>query len=155
MYEYEKLLQEEGKSVSDLPKEIKAKLTGLKLLIGKVAKNPSLQANITKQDLLIADMIQTWIENSVPKETAEQKATREKNESDAKLKADAEIKELADKNKITQIQNDIVTKMNASRDRSIERNDLVNILGRPVSDKETVGSLRLYKAYLTTRYKAM
>lgn len=179
MLKYETLLKEEGVKTESLPKEIKQKISGLKLTVGRMAKNPALQENVDRQDIAIADMIQTFLEKDLPeptpaaapaatkkpvepKETPEEiAAKKEKADADAKekaaakVKADAEASELAEKNKVTELQNQIVTKMNASSTRSIERSDLENILGRKVSDKETVGTLRLYKAYLTTRYKAM
>jgi len=180
MLNYEQLLKDESKSKADLPKEIKQKINGMNLPLSNLAKDPdnkSRQETVTRLDVAICDLIQSWIEADLPDapqaETAEEKQAREKAEADAqKQKADDEAKadaekekadaekaksdaELAESNRVTAMQNEIVTILNASGSRTIEKASLTNILGRGPADKETIGTLRLAKIYLTTRYKAI
>lgn len=172
MLKYEELLQEEVVNKADLPKEIKQKIQGLNLTISVATKDPknqSKQDNVTRGDLEICDMIQNWIEKDLPapppptpaetpaekeaRETAEAKA-KEDNDK-AKADSDKAAAEQETANKVTAMQNEIVTIMNASASRTIEKSQLTNILGRGPADKETIGTLKLSKMYLTTRYKAI
>lgn len=161
MLHYEKLLKAENKTVNDLPPEIKKKINGLKLCINTAKRNPNSQKaaeSVEKNDLLIADAIQTWLEKDLPEpppaETEEEKeAKRLAKEKEDKEKADAAKKE-ADAAAVMTARNTIVEKMNAHPQRAIEKSDLTNILGREPGKKETIGDLKLYQVYLTTKYKA-
>ena len=184
MLNYEKLLQEEGKVVKDLPQSIKMKINFLNGDLKKLAANPKdakLKEKCGSNDILIADAIQTWLEKDLPpvaqvdaeaqkKADAEAKAAQEKADAEAKEtqekadaeskaaqeKADAEAKEaqeradaIAEQNKITELQNTIVQKMNASSNRSISKTDLEALLGRTASDSERIGQLNLCQVYLS------
>lgn len=196
MLHYEKLLKEEGKTVKDLPKEIKTKISFLTMDLKKLSEKPSdsLKERCGRNDLLIADMIQTFLEKDLPpaggddaqeKEEAELKAkadaeAKEKSDAEAKEKADAEAKEKEEadkiaaeekekadakakeeaelkakedaeqeeKNKVTELQNAIVTIMNARSNRSILKTELADLLGRAPKDTEKVGTLNLHQVYL-------
>ena len=64
--EYLKLIQEENINDNDLPKEIKNKIKGLKMMVGR--KNPSaaVHQNIIKNDVIICDLITDWLEDGLP-----------------------------------------------------------------------------------------
>ena len=182
MLHYEQLLKDENKSVSDLPKEIRSKITSLNLPLGHLKKDPKNKAkqdNVERQDLAIAALIQDWIDTLEVPETPEEKLAREEKEAAdlaAKEKAAADKKsekekekmdkekadkETADKEAADQqsandleARNKIVTIMNASSVRAITKVELTEILGRVPAAEEKIGDLHLYNVYLTERYKA-
>jgi len=177
MLKYEELLKEEGKTTKDLPKSITMKINFLSGDIKKLAANPkdaALKEKVGRNDILIADAIQTWLEKDLPpvalvddeaKKKAEDEAKAATEEAErvkaeegkaAQAKADEEAlkaKEEADKvaaeNAIVELQNTIVTKMNASSTRSILKTDLETILGRTANDSERIGQLNLCQVYLS------
>ncbi len=178
MLHFETLLKEEGKTINDLPKDLKQRTNGVNLLYSKALKNPSsasYKTSAEKSDLALCDDIQSWLDSSntpppasTPKgeteeekkskaEAAEKKAKDEeeanKKTAEEAKKAAENAKELEEKNKITELQNAIVTKMNDSPKRAIELADLTNILGRAPKQEETIGTLTIYKVYLTKYWK--
>lgn len=157
MLHYELLLSEEKINLSDLPKEIKQKITTLKVTIGRSSKSPdnkTFKDSVEKQDLAIANDIQTWIDSQEPTETEDQKKAREAKEAKEKADKEAADNEASTKAKEMEMRNAIVTKMNAHPQRAIERADLTAILGRNPADKEKIGDLKLYRVYLTQKWKA-
>lgn len=170
---HEELIKEEKLDEKALPKEIRNKIQGLKLQIGKLNKSPEnvdLQNKVKAASILIADSIQTQVvEKDLPAKGADDAASKaaaeEKVKADAeKAKADAEAAEkakveadekakadeiIAGQNKITELQNSIVEKMNASPGRYILKTDLTNILGRAPKENEKIGTLNLCEVYLS------
>ena len=174
---YENLLKEEGKTVKDLPQAIKMKINFLNGDLKKLAANPTdakLKEKVGSNDVLIADAIQTWLEKDLPPvakvddaakikadeeaKAASEEAARVKAEEDAEAqkKADADAqkaKEEADaiteQNAITELQNTIVAKMNASSGRYILKTELATLLGREPEDNERIGQLNLCSVYLS------
>ena len=143
MYQYEELMKKNDLTKSDLPKEIKGKIQGLTLSASR-ASTPA--DKIKSQDILICDAIQTFIERDLPEEvveTPQQKAERE-------AAAAAEVT----RTQIVAIQTAIVNKINSVDGRWITKADLAAIIGRTPADKETIGDLKLYRVYLTEKYKA-
>jgi len=139
MYQYEELMKENGLTKADLPKEIKSKIQGLTLSASR-ASTPA--DKIKSHDILICDAIQTFIERDYPdsdSQTPEQKAEKE-----------AEVT----RTQIVAIQTAIVNKINSVDGRWITKADLAAIIGRTPADKETIGDLKLYRVYLTEKYKA-
>lgn len=139
MFAYEELMKESGLTKSSLPKEIKGKIQGLTLSASR-ASTPA--DKIKTQDLLICDAIQNFIEKDLPEaetETPERKAER-----------DSEVT----RTQIVAIQTAIVNKINSVNGRWITKADLAAIIGRTPANKETIGDLKLYKVYLTEKYKA-
>ena len=161
-YEFEKLLKANGKTSSDLPKELKLKINGFKLTIGKLAKNPTsptLIDSVKRQDITLADAIQTFLENglpeSAPKETEEEKqakidAAKKAEEIAKKAKEDAEAE--AAKNSETELRNKVVQKLNSSPDRYISASELESILGKKPEKKLAIGDLKLCEVYLCPRF---
>jgi len=174
---YEALLKEEGKTVKDLPQAIKMKINFLNGDLKKLQANPKdakLKEKCGSNDVLIADAIQTWLEKDLPPiapvddaakikadeeaKAATEEATRVKAEEDAEaqkkadadaLKAKEEADAIAEQNTITEIQNTIVAKMNASPGRYILKTELATILGREPKDNEKIGQLNLCQVYLS------
>ncbi len=69
---HEELIEEEKIAVADLPKEVKNKIQGFKILKGKFDKNPTekLENSLTIMSVEIADMIQTLVvEKGLKEET--------------------------------------------------------------------------------------
>lgn len=183
MLNYEKLLKEEGKTTKDLPKAITMKINFLNADVKKLAANPKdavLKEKCGRNDVMIADAIQTWLEKDLPPiaplppvvpvddaakikadadaKAATEEAARVKAEEDAEaqkvaeadaLKAKEEAEEIAKGNAIVELQNTIVTKMNASNSRAILKTDLEALLGRTANDSERVGQLNLCQVYLS------
>lgn len=158
MLKYEQLLKEEGKTVAELPNEIKAKIRTINMAVAKAAKNPAnpnFQASVTKQDILIADSIQTFIEAGLPSkpvgEPEAQKAEKEAERVKAEAqKADEEKAAEAEKakNVVMEYRNQIVAKMNAHSMRYIDRHSLCGILGREPNFRENVGDLNIVKVVM-------
>lgn len=109
--EYTDFMSQNGISPGDLPKEIKNKIQGIKLLDGQFKKKPTeaVKTKIAALDAEICTMIDDWMveddqetkkQNNMSKE-AEEKAAKEKADkeaADAKAAADAAAaKEKADK----------------------------------------------------------
>ena len=162
MLNYEKLLKEQGKTVKDLPQAIKMKINFLNGDLKKLAANPKdakLKEKCGSNDILIADAIQTWLEKDLPPVAPIDDEAKIKADADAKAaqeKADAEAKEAQEKadenakqNKLVELQNTIVEKMNASSNRSILKTDLEVLLGRTAGDSERIGQLNLCQVYLS------
>lgn len=171
MYHYEQLLQDEGESVNDLPKEIKNKITGIKMLIGKANKAPEnskAQADVQKSDLAIANMIQDWLDTPAPKPTPapapkkptgptpEQIAAKAKADEDARIakeKADQEADKQAADNETMLKRNKIVEIINGRSQRYITKAELADIIGKTPDKNETFSDLKLRKIYLTSPEK--
>lgn len=178
MNHYQTLLTENGKTVNDLPREIKLKINAYGAQVSKYTKAGTLdkyKENLEKQDIIIADAIQTFLEKdlpaSAPKETDEQKAQREKMEAEAAKKA-KEDKEAADKKRAEEeaeaakkkaeedakaatmaIRNEIVKKANADKERLVHKRDLKAILGREPKSRETVMDISLVQLWMSEKYK--
>ena len=139
MYEFEKLLSENGLAKSDLPSEIKNKIKGLAL---SASRSSTPADKIKTQDLLICDSIQNFIEKDLPNsdtETPEQKAHKDQE---------------ANRTQIVALQTAIINKINTCNGRWITKSELASIIGRTPADKEVIGDLKLYRVYLTEKYKA-
>ncbi len=153
MLKYETIISEEKINVADLPKEIKQKINGIKMSIAKLEKNPTSAAikdSVDRNDVVIADSIQTWLEKDLPAPKSDEEKLKLKEAADAaakdeeKNKLDAATKEMANK---------IIDIMNADSSRCIEKTKLAEILGRTPAREEDIAGLRLYQVYLTQRYK--
>ncbi len=174
--EHLKIIKEDEINVKDLPADIKGKMSALKMLVSKYGKQPTanLLATIKKQDIVIADLIQTWQEKEAEKKRQASPAglaeAKEKADAEAKVKADAEAKILADaeakkktdadaeaKRKTEEEENNKpdVKMEKAVREKMVDGKistaDLKAILGRDPSTwngKEKIGTLTVSKVWL-------
>ena len=159
MFEFEKLLQEEGLAVKSLPKTIQDKIRLFRLTADKEEKkevpSPKTAETMKRNDLTIAGLIQDVLDASGPaKETAEEKLARETKAATDKATKDAADKDALEKQNLLDARNRIVTIMNNDNQRCIGEVALTEILGRKPKDNETVGDLVIYKIYLTRKWKA-
>jgi len=160
-FEHLKIIQEEKLTAKDLPTAIKNKMGALKMQVSKYKKNPTdnLKKAVQKQDVVIADLIQTFVEDEAAKkakaqsdaDTAAAATAKAATDADAaaKAKAKADAEEEARRN-------DPNVKMEAAIraklvDNKISTSDLKVILGRSPNTfqaKETIGKLTLKKVWL-------
>lgn len=98
-FQYEILIEENEINAQELPTEIKKKFVTLGMQKEAYLKKPSANRleSIKKQDAVIHDLIQTWLEQNLPDEETEtpaEKAAREKKDQEAadeKAKAEQEV----------------------------------------------------------------
>lgn len=172
VFEHLKLMQEENLNTKNLPKNIQGKMSGLRMVVGRYNKNPAdtLLKEIKKQDVVIADLIQTFVEEEAEKKKQNSPEAIAQRDADAKAKADADAKAKADADKA------IADKAKADADAKakeeeennkpdvkmekavrakmvngmITTTDLTAILGRKPSTwgKEKIGGLTIKKAFV-------
>lgn len=99
VFEYKKVMEEDGLSKNDLPKGIKSQIQVLDAQTAKYKKNPTenLLNSVRTQDVKIADQIHSFIEESIVEQTEEDKLKQQQMENEEKEKLAAAEKEKTEK----------------------------------------------------------
>ena len=93
-FKYEEILEEEGKTINDLPVDIRKSINAIKPNYGRYLKQPSdsMREALITQDVDVCNKIYNFLEE----EAEEEEAAQAKAEAEAQAKADAKAKEEAD-----------------------------------------------------------
>ncbi len=100
VFEYKKVMEEDGLAKNDLPKGIKSQIQVLDAQTAKYKKNPTenLLNSVRTQDVKIADQIHSFIEEGIVEQTEEDKLKQQQQmENEEKEKLAAAEKEKAEK----------------------------------------------------------
>ncbi len=108
---------------------------------------------IEKNTLLKKDIEKMYYDQELLKTELKQANEALKKTAEVKVVAPVELEDTATKEKTIILHNKIVAIMNADSQRSIESVKLEELLGRKPEKNETIGDLKLYKVYLTQKYK--
>ena len=87
-FKYEEILEEEGKTINDLPVDIRKSINAIKPNYGRYLKQPSdsMREALITQDVDVCNKIYNFLEE----EAEEEEAAQAKAEAEAQAKADAE-----------------------------------------------------------------
>jgi hypothetical protein len=161
---HEQLIQEEQINLNELPMNIRKRLNGFKMQLGRYNKMPSEKLFKTAQaeSIAIADMIQDWLENDAPteEEIAAQQAEAQKQQQPQQPQQQQPQPQaqqqpqpqptppVIDRSALEQIVRDKMV------NGKIGINELRNILGKldTWNGVETIGSLRLRKPMFVNYY---
>lgn len=99
---YLKLIKEESINEKELPADIKGKINGIKMALGrfKASSTETTKTSVVKLDVEIAEMIQNWLEEELPEESAitvQDKDHIDKENKDKEAEEERKRKETQDK----------------------------------------------------------
>jgi hypothetical protein len=172
IFNFEDLLQENGKTTKDLPTDIKHKIQGIKLSLGKLTEDSPQEKhdNIAKQDDAICAMIEAWLNNqSAPpapvvnttqQPTAEEIEAKQKAEAEALKEKERIAKENGEKAEAERLAKEAEAQTQALSQQEQQVKDalrsnsriakatLAQILGREPSSVEKIGNIKVKEYFL-------
>ena len=174
-FKYEEILEEEGKTINDLPVDIRKSINAIKPNYGRYLKQPSdsMREALITQDVDVCNKIYNFLEEEAEEEEAAQAKAEAEAQAKAKAEADAQAKAEADAQAKADAKEEAQKELNKPKYKfgtsemastikaKIESNgghitiaELKSIIGKePDYAYQEVFDIRLHKPYMKPFYK--